>query len=221
MSRVVLDDSGWAPTAGFAWALKRLLDVVVSLTVLVLLSPFMLVIAVLIVAESGGSPIFTQLRVGLGSRRFKLYKFRTMVTGAERIGAGLFFEKNDPRFTRLGLLLRRYSLDELPQLWNVFIGHESLVGPRAMVPLIADKLNHQQNLRHRVRPGITGWAQTNGRNAITWSKRVELDNWYIENWSLWLDLRIILRTIPAVITSDGIRLDQSAVDVDDLGQTQA
>ena len=121
------------------------------------------------------------------------------------------------RFTRFGRLLRLSSLDELPQLWNVLIGDESLVGPRAMVPLIADKLNAQQNLRHRVWPGITGWAQINGRNTLTWSKRVELDNWYIDNWSLWLDLRVLLRTIPVVVSSGGVRLDQSTVDVDDLG----
>ena len=140
-----------------------------------------------------------------------------MVVDAEKTGAGLFFEKNDTRFTRVAKILRRYSLDELPQLWNVMIGHESLVGPRAMVPLIADKLDPAQHLRHRVRPGITGWAQIHGRNTSPWSKRVELDNWYIDNWSLWLDLRILVRTIPVVLTSSGVRMDQSAIDVDDLG----
>jgi undecaprenyl phosphate N,N'-diacetylbacillosamine 1-phosphate transferase len=216
MSRVVLNETSFASQASVAWLVKRMLDIAVSSVGLVVLLPFLLAIAVLIVLGSGWPAFFTQMRVGKGGRRFKLYKFRTMVVGAEKRGAGLFFEKNDPRFTRIGELLRRYSLDELPQLWNVLIGDESLVGPRAMVPFTADKLNHQQNLRHRVRPGITGWAQINGRNTITWSRRVELDNWYIDNWSLLLDLRILLLTIPAVITSDSVRLDQAATDVDDL-----
>ncbi len=216
MSRVELHETSFTSQAGLAWSVKRLLDFAVSSVGLVILLPLLLTIAVLIVLESGWPPLFTQIRVGKGGRRFKLYKFRTMVVGAEKLGAGLFFEQNDPRFTRIGEPLRRYSLDELPQLWNVVIGEESLVGPRAMVPFTADKLNPQQSLRHRVRPGITGWAQINGRNTITWSTRVELDNWYIDNWSLLLDLRIILRTLPAVISSDSVRLDQAAADVDDL-----
>jgi len=217
MSRVVFHEARWVLSGHVARSVKRLLDIAAALAGLVLLFPFLLLIGVSIVVESGWPPLFIQIRVGQGGRRFKLYKFRTMVVGAEKMGAGLFFEKNDPRFTRVGTFLRRYSLDELPQLWNVLIGDESLVGPRAMVPLIADKLNPWQNLRHRVRPGITGWAQINGRNAIPWSKRVELDNWYIDNWSLWLDFRILLRTLPRVLTSAGVHLDQSAVDVDDLG----
>lgn len=205
-----------SPT-GVAWSVKRLLDAIASLTVLILLSPLLIVIAMVIIVESGWPPLFAQIRVGQGGRRFTLYKFRTMVVGAEKMGAGLFFEKNDSRFTHVGKFLRRYSLDELPQLWNVLIGDESLVGPRAMVPFTADKLNREQNLRHRVRPGVTGWAQINGRNILTWSKRIELDNWYINNWSLWLDLRIILRTIPATVTSAGVLLEGSAAEVDDLG----
>jgi lipopolysaccharide/colanic/teichoic acid biosynthesis glycosyltransferase len=203
-----------------AWAghsLKRPLDLVVALASLLLLSPLLLLIAVSIVVVSGWPPLFTQVRVGHGGRRFRLYKFRTMVVGAETMGSGLFFETNDPRFTRIGKFLRRSSLDELPQLWNILAGDESLVGPRPMVPLLADKLSPEQNRRHRVRPGVTGWAQINGRNTITWSRRVELDNWYVEHWSLWLDLRILLRTIPAVLTSEGVLLQGTATDVDDLG----
>lgn len=203
--------------ARMARVTKRLLDVAISFTAMVLSMPLLFLVGGIVVAETGWPPIFTQTRVGRGGRRFKLYKFRTMVVGAENKGAGLFFEKNDPRFTRVGTLLRRSSLDELPQLWNVLIGDESLVGPRAMVPFTADRLDPQQNLRHRVRPGVTGWAQINGRNSITWSKRVALDNWYIDNWSLWLDLRILLRTIPAVMTSEGVLLEGSAAEVDDLG----
>jgi lipopolysaccharide/colanic/teichoic acid biosynthesis glycosyltransferase len=198
------------------WTVKRLLDAAASALGLVMLLPFLLATAALIVIESGWPPLFTQVRIGQGCRRFKLYKFRTMIVGAEKIGAGLYFEGNDPRFTRMGKFLRHYSLDEFPQLWNVLIGDESLVGPRAMIPPIADKLNPQQDQRHRVRPGITGWAQINGRNSLTWSQRIELDNWYISNWSLGLDLRILLGTIPVVLKAAGVRLDQSANDVDDL-----
>jgi lipopolysaccharide/colanic/teichoic acid biosynthesis glycosyltransferase len=141
-----------------------------------------------------------------------------MVVGAQEIGAGLYFEHDDPRITRLGRFLRRYSLDEVPQLWNVLVGDESLVGPRAMVPEIAGKLDPDQELRHRVRPGITGLAQINGRNTLTWSQRVVLDNKYIDNWSLLLDLRILALTVPTVLSSAGVRVDQGAADVDDLGK---
>jgi lipopolysaccharide/colanic/teichoic acid biosynthesis glycosyltransferase len=196
---------------------KRALDITAAFLGLVTLSPLLLLTAIVIVTESGWPPLFTQTRIGRNGRRFRLVKFRTMVVGAETIGAGLFFENHDPRFTRVGRFLRRYSLDELPQLFNVLVGDESLVGPRAMLPVTAEKLNEEQQLRHRVRPGLTGWAQVNGRNSIPWSRRVELDNWYIDNWSLWLDLRIMLRTIPSILTSEGVRLDQSAEDVDDLG----
>ena len=217
MSRVISRDRPWRHPACLGWYLKRPLDIAASFVGLLALSPLLAFIGLLVVLESGWPPLFSQIRVGQGGQRIRLYKFRTMVVGAEKTGAGLFFEKNDARFTRLGKLLRLSSLDELPQLWNVLIGDESLVGPRAMVPLIADKLNAQQNLRHRVRPGITGWAQINGRNTLTWSKRVELDNWYVDNLSLWLDLRILARTIPVVLTSSGVRMGQSAIDVDDLG----
>jgi lipopolysaccharide/colanic/teichoic acid biosynthesis glycosyltransferase len=205
------------PPSRIGWPVKRAFDVAVSLLGLVALLPLLLVLGLVIVAESGWPPLFTQVRVGRRARRFKLYKFRTMVVGAETRGAGLFFAPDDPRFTRVGTWLRRYSLDELPQLWNVLVGDESLVGPRAMVPLTADKLNPVQQRRHRVRPGITGWAQVNGRNAIPWSQRVTLDNWYIDNWSIWLDLRVLLKTIPVIVSSRGVRLDQSAAEVDDLG----
>jgi lipopolysaccharide/colanic/teichoic acid biosynthesis glycosyltransferase len=193
---------------GIGWSAKRALDVGASLLGLVTLLPILLVLGLVIVAESGWPPLFTQVRVGKGGRLFKLYKLRTMVVGAETQGAGLFFAEDDTRFTSVGTWLRRYSLDELPQLWNVLIGDQSLVGPRAMVPLTANKLNADQQRRHRVRPGITGWAQVNGRNTITWSRRVTLDNWYIDNWSIWLDGRILLRTIPVVVSSRADSQDQ-------------
>jgi undecaprenyl phosphate N,N'-diacetylbacillosamine 1-phosphate transferase len=218
MSSVAIQEKRFAPMRGIARTCKHLFDFTFSLVALVVLSPLLFLIGLLIVVESGWPPLFTQTRIGQGGRRFRLFKFRTMVPGAETMGAGLFFEADDPRFNRIGKLLRSYSLDELPQLLNVLLGEESLVGPRAMVPYTADKLTQAQDLRHRVRPGITGWAQVNGRNTIPWSKRVELDNWYIDNWSLMLDLRIILRTFPILVSTEGVRLDQSAVDVDDLSK---
>jgi lipopolysaccharide/colanic/teichoic acid biosynthesis glycosyltransferase len=192
-------------------------DIVIAAAGLVLLAPLLLLLGLLIVVESGWPPLFVQTRVGRDGRLFRLCKFRTMVVGAQQLGAGLYFEKDDPRITSLGTFLRRYSLDELPQLWNVLVGDESLVGPRAMVPEIAGKLDACQNMRHSVSPGITGWAQINGRNTLTWSQRVALDLYYIENWSPLLDLRILALTIPSALTSAGVRVDQGAADVDDLG----
>ncbi|MFN2185743.1 MAG: sugar transferase, partial [Anaerolineae bacterium] len=174
------------PPTGLAWQGKRVADLLIAAAGLVLLAPFLLLLSLLIVVESGWPPLFIQTRVGRDGRLFRLCKFRTMVVGAQELGAGLYFEKDDPRITSLGQFLRRTSLDELPQLWNVLVGDESLVGPRAMVPEIAEKLDARQRMRHCVSPGITGWAQINGRNTLTWSQRVALDLYYIENWSLLL-----------------------------------
>jgi lipopolysaccharide/colanic/teichoic acid biosynthesis glycosyltransferase len=205
------------PPTGLAWQGKRVADLLIAAAGLVLLAPFLLLLSLLIVVESGWPPLFIQTRVGRDGRLFRLCKFRTMVVGAQELGAGLYFEKDDPRITSLGKFLRRTSLDELPQLWNVLVGDESLVGPRAMVPEIAEKLDARQRMRHCVSPGITGWAQINGRNTLTWSQRVALDLYYIENWSLLLDFRILVLTIPSALTSAGVRVDQGAADVDDLG----
>jgi lipopolysaccharide/colanic/teichoic acid biosynthesis glycosyltransferase len=205
------------PPTGLAWQGKRVADLLIAAAGLVLLAPFLLLLSLLIVVESGWPPLFIQTRVGRDGRLFRLCKFRTMVVGAQELGAGLYFEKDDPRITSLGKFLRRTSLDELPQLWNVLVGDESLVGPRAMVPEIAEKLDARQRMRHCVSPGITGWAQINGRNTLTWSQRVALDLYYIENWSLPLDFRILVLTIPSALTSAGVRVDQGAADVDDLG----
>jgi len=205
------------PPTGLAWQGKRVADLLIAAAGLVLLAPFLLLLSLLIVVESGWPPLFIQTRVGRDGRLFRLCKFRTMVVGAQELGAGLYFEKDDPRITSLGKFLRRTSLDELPQLWNVLVGDESLVGPRAMVPEIAEKLHARQRMRHCVSPGITGWAQINGRNTLTWSQRVALDLYYIENWSLLLDFRILVLTIPSALTSAGVRVDQGAADVDDLG----
>jgi len=215
-----IEDVEYDDNLRIAWAIKRALDIALSAMALIVLSPLCLIIAVLIVIDSEWPPLFVQIRVGRNGRQFRLYKFRTMVVNADKIGAGLFFEQDDPRFTRVGRVLRRTTLDEIPQFWNVLCGDISLIGPRPMVPVLAAKLSPEQNRRHCVRPGMTGWAWLKGRNNLTWSERIELDNWYIGNWSLWLDLRILLMTIPKVLKGEDVRLDQSADEVDDLQATQ-
>lgn len=196
--------------------LKRQIDIVISFLGLVFLSPFLFTIAGAIWLDSGWPILFMQDRVGLGGETFRVYKFRTMVVGAEKKGAGLYMVENDPRLTRLGNFLRRTSLDELPQLLNVLKGDESLIGPRPMLPVLVQKLNEHQYQRHAVRPGITGLAQVKGRNSLPWSKRIDLDLYYINHWSLLLDARILLETARVVLISDGVLMNQSAQDVDDL-----
>jgi lipopolysaccharide/colanic/teichoic acid biosynthesis glycosyltransferase len=207
--RALREAAAFSPT-------KRGLDVVLSALALVILSPVLLVIGALIVLDSGWPPLFVQDRVGRNGRLFLLFKFRTMVVNAEKIGAGLWIEPKDRRFTRLGPFLRKTSLDELVQLWNVLRGEMSLVGPRPMHPSTIPKLTPEQNLRHRVRPGITGWAVLHGRNSIPYTRRIELDNWYIDHWSIGLDLRILIMTVPVVLRRQGLKMDQMAREIDDL-----
>jgi exopolysaccharide biosynthesis polyprenyl glycosylphosphotransferase len=205
-------DTGSLTTPGiFA---KRMLDFLISLVLLVVLAPLMLLIAGLIKFTSPGPVFFTQKRIGLNKRLFKLYKFRTMVTNAEELMAELekhnevsgpvFKISNDPRITPLGQFLRKTSLDELPQLINVFKGDMSLVGPRPL-PL-RDYEGFEQDWHRRrlsVPPGITCLWQVQGRNSIPFERWMELDMEYIDHWSLWLDLKIMLKTIPAVLRGSG------------------
>jgi lipopolysaccharide/colanic/teichoic acid biosynthesis glycosyltransferase len=158
--------------------------------------------------ESPGHPIYRQRRVGRHGRPFDLLKLRTMVTGAEWIGAGLAVEEGDDRITRVGALLRRFSLDELPQLVNVLRGEMSLVGPRPTVQVQVDQYSERQRGRLAVKPGITGWAQINGRTSLPWSERIELDLWYVEHRSLRLDLRIVAQTLRLVLTGHGLYTGQ-------------
>ena len=143
--------------------------------------------------------LYRQRRVGLGGRDFDLLKLRTMVVGAEHQGAGLAVNRGDERITRVGRLLRRLSLDELPQLWNVVRGEMSLIGPRPTLRYQVEKYSERQRRRLDVKPGITGWAQVNGRASLPWDERIELDVWYVENRSPWLDLRILARTPLALL----------------------
>lgn len=181
--------------------LKRPLDIMASLVALVVLSPILGLLSVLVAAQLGRPIFFTQIRPGLHSKPFTIYKFRTMIDACDSIGNLL---PDVERLTPFGRFLRSTSLDELPELFNVLKGDMSLVGPRPLLMEYLDRYTPEQARRHEVRPGITGWAQINGRNAITWEEKFELDVWYVDNCSLWLDLKIILLTIWKVIRREGI-----------------
>jgi lipopolysaccharide/colanic/teichoic acid biosynthesis glycosyltransferase len=183
---------------------KRALDLVGAATVLVVTSPLMALAALVIRLESRGHPIYKQRRVGKDGHPFEIYKFRTMVDGAENIGAGMAVNEGDPRITRFGQVLRRWSLDELPNLVNVVRGEMSLVGPRPTVQVQVDRYTARQRGRLGVRPGLTGWAQIHGRTSLPWHERIELDLWYVEHESLRLDLRILARTVRMVLTGHGL-----------------
>ena len=190
--------------------LRRAFDVVASDTALLIASPLLLVAALAIRLESPGSPIYRQRRVGLDGREFDVLKLRTMVAGAEHLGAGLAVTAGDARITRTGRLLRRTSLDELPNLVNVLRGEMAVVGPRPTVPSQVARYTERQRGRLAVKPGLTGWAQVNGRTSLTWDERIELDLWYIEHRSARLDAQIIRRTIAIVFGGDDIHRDTPA-----------
>jgi lipopolysaccharide/colanic/teichoic acid biosynthesis glycosyltransferase len=184
--------------------LKRLFDLVLGAIGTVLSAPVVAVLAAAIRVESPGHPIYRQTRVGKDGREFEIYKLRTMVSGAESVGAGLAIQEGDERITRVGEFLRRYSLDELPNLWNVVRGEMSVVGPRPTVPVQVAQYTDRQLGRLRVKPGITGWAQVNGRAALPWPERIELDLFYVEHRSLGLDLRILARSARLVLSGQGL-----------------
>jgi lipopolysaccharide/colanic/teichoic acid biosynthesis glycosyltransferase len=183
---------------------KRALDVVAGGTVLVLASPLLALAALAIRLETHGHALYRQRRVGRGGRAFELYKLRTMVSGAEHMGKGLAVDEGDDRITRLGAWLRRTSLDELPNLINVLRGEMSLVGPRPTVQVQVDRYSDRQRRRLDALPGLTGWAQVNGRASLPWHERIELDLWYVEHASLRLDLRILARTAHMAATGSGL-----------------
>ena len=181
--------------------MKRLIDLFVSFLVLLLLSPIFLIISIILLVFLGKPVIFSQIRPGKNERPFFIYKFRTMANSVDEDGNLL---PNEQRRTKFGDFLRSTSLDELPEFFNVLIGNMSLVGPR---PLLMDYLplfNEYQKRRHEVKPGITGWAQINGRNSISWDEKFDLDLWYVENQSLLLDIKILIITIIKVIKREGI-----------------
>jgi lipopolysaccharide/colanic/teichoic acid biosynthesis glycosyltransferase len=184
--------------------IRRAIDIAVSATLLLLSAPLLAVALVAIRLESRGHPIYRQRRIGRGGRPFDVLKLRTMVDGAERMGAGLAINENDSRITRVGALLRRTSLDELPNLLNVLRGEMSLIGPRPTVPVQVERYTPRQRGRLAIKPGITGWAQVNGRASLPWSERIELDLHYIEHRSLALDLHILWRTLAIVLGGSGL-----------------
>ncbi len=184
--------------------IRRTIDVLGGTLALLLAAPVMAFAALAIRLESRGHPIYRQRRVGKDGAPFDLLKLRTMVDGAEGIGAGLAVNENDPRVTRVGALLRRASLDELPNLLNVVRGDMSFIGPRPTIPVQVAQYTERQRGRLAIKPGITGWAQVNGRTALPWSERIELDLYYIERRSLTLDLQILRRTVPIVLGGAGL-----------------
>ena len=186
--------------------IKRLLDIVISATALILLSPFMLIIYLLVRINLGGPAFFLQERVGKDNKIFKMIKFRTMKNSTDKDGNLL---SDNERLTKFGRFLRSFSIDELPQLINILKGDMSLVGPRALLVQYLEHYNSEQIRRHEVLPGLTGWAQINGRNSITWCEKFKLDVWYVDNWSLWLDIKIFFLTFWKVFKREGINQSET------------
>ena len=187
--------------------IKRILDITIASTALILLSPVYLIVAHKVKKNLGSPVLFRQVRPGLHGKPFEMIKFRTMKDALDADGNPL---PDSERLTPFGKMLRATSLDEMPELWNVIKGDMSIVGPRPLLMEYLPLYNEQQAKRHNVRPGITGYAQVNGRNAISWEKKFELDTWYVENQSLWLDFKIMLKTIKKVIAKDDISAEGEA-----------
>jgi len=181
--------------------IKRLIDILAASFGLLLLAPLLLVLALLIRVRMGSPVIFGQVRPGLRGKPFRMIKFRTMLDAVDAQGNPL---PDDQRLTRLGSFLRSTSLDELPELWNVLKGDMSLVGPRPLLMEYLPLYSPEQARRHDVRPGVTGWAQVNGRNALSWDEKFKLDVWYVDNQSLWLDIKILFMTVKKVLVREGI-----------------
>jgi lipopolysaccharide/colanic/teichoic acid biosynthesis glycosyltransferase len=184
--------------------MNRLFDAVAATIALVVAAPLMAVIALAIRLDSRGAVIYRQRRVGIGGAEFDLFKFRTMRPGSDPVGIGTAVEEHDPRVTRVGALLRRTSLDELPNLVNVLRGEMAIVGPRPTIPAQVELYTEDQRRRLEVKPGLTGWAQVSGHVAVPWDERIELDVWYVDHRSARLDLRILARTVKQVLLGHGL-----------------
>ena len=187
--------------------MKRLFDIIFSLLFLLIFSPLLIIIALSLKVIYGSPIIFKQQRPGLNGRPFLFYKFRTMRNLKDSIGCLL---PDEDRLSSFGKFLRKFSLDELPSLWNVLKGDMSLVGPRPLLMEYLDRYSSEQARRHEVKPGITGWAQVNGRNAITWEEKFKLDVWYVDNQSFWLDIKILFMTVWKVLKGEGISHNMEA-----------
>lgn len=184
--------------------LKCLVDYFAAILLVVLLSPIFLIIALTIKIDSRGPILFKQQRVGKAEKLFTIYKFRSMIPDASDMGLGLKVAQNDARITPVGHFLRRTSLDELPQLLNILKGDMSFIGPRPTLLCQVKQYNDFQKKRLLIKPGITGWAQVNGRNSLSWPERIVLDVWYVEHFSLWLDYKILLKTMRVIWVKDGL-----------------
>ena len=191
--------------------IKRAVDIVVAIVLILLLIaiPVLIVIPIAICLESKGSAVFTQDRMGKDGKVFKIYKFRTMLTPEESLDEDGNMLEPKLRITKVGAFLRRTSLDELMQVFNVLEGTMSIIGPRPSLPYQADNYTERQHKRFEMRPGITGWAQVNGRNNLTWTEKIEYDLEYIENYSLWFDIKILFRTVTVVFKQEGIAFEKS------------
>ena len=193
--------------------MKRVLDILIALPVLIIGAIPMAIVALLIRLESPGPAIFRQERIGKDGKVFEFLKFRSMCVGAEHTGSGVYSGKDDARVTRLGRILRATSIDELPQLINILRGDMSLIGPRPPLtyhPWPYEEYTEQQKRMFEVRPGITGWAQINGRKAVEWHHRIELNVWYVDNVSFWLDMKIFFKTIGKVLrNSDNVNVEKT------------
>ena len=187
--------------------IKPFIDFITSFLALVILSPLLILVSVLLAVANGGNPFFVQARPGKGGKIFNIIKFKTMTDGRNSSGELL---PDSERLTLIGKVIRKTSLDEIPQLINVFKGEMSIVGPRPLLPQYLSIYNTEQYKRHLVKPGITGWAQINGRNAISWTNKFELDVWYVTHISFLLDFKIILKTIQKVLVSEGINSENMA-----------
>ncbi|MEJ1355777.1 MAG: sugar transferase [Candidatus Sedimenticola sp. (ex Thyasira tokunagai)] len=186
---------------------KRTSDIVLSIIALLMLFPLMVFLCVLAISKLGAPVFFSQIRPGLGAKPFKMIKFRTMTNQCDADGK-LFPDAQ--RLTAFGQFLRSTSLDELPELWNVLKGDMSLVGPRPLLMEYLPLYSPEQARRHEVRPGITGWAQANGRNALSWEEKFKLDVWYVDNQSFWLDMKILVLTVKKILLRDGISAEGEA-----------
>ncbi len=192
------------PAATIPAVLRRIVDIAVSSCVLLLASPLLALAAIAIKLDSRGPVLYRQGRSGRAGEPFEVLKLRTMIQGAEHVGAGLAIDAGDARVTRVGAFLRRTSIDELPNLINVLRGEMTLIGPRPTLPVQVEQYTERQRGRLAVKPGITGWAQVNGRASLPWAERIELDLYYIEHRSLALDLRILARTVAMVLGGHGL-----------------
>ena len=194
--------------------IKSVVDRLLAGFMLILLSPFIAILAIAIYIKMGSPVVFSQPRGGKDNSIFTFYKFRTMTDEKDSDGNLL---PDMERLTPLGEFLRQTSLDELPQLWNVLRGDMSFIGPRPFVAAYLERYTTEQARRHDVKPGITGWAQINGRNSISWEEKFALDLWYIEHWSLWLDLKILVSTVFKIVSKEGVDEDQNTTSTEFMG----